>query len=274
MTGRPPSNLFLVAFGRHLNIGGYRRQEILREVETHLAESSPAELGNPIRLAKSIDRVHLGIFNTVPKMALIPALIVFCITLIQIIPALRYRDTVGDVDMALLQLGMTLRWFIIPILAGVILGRQVIRFHRPARVFLILLAVMYVSTVIMGATSDAFFGPESVDVPDTVRGTFFSAAFMPFITSIPAVLSAFFGVVLSTWNQFADERRTKSLRKFQATMGICLTVIWSFVAYAMMQSSLIGVTAALRSVIIAPFIVITLFAFLISIKKIRVGFLR
>ncbi len=55
---------FIQTFERHLGVGGLKRKEIIGEVTSHLQEQSVDAFGDPIVLARKMNRVHLGIFSS------------------------------------------------------------------------------------------------------------------------------------------------------------------------------------------------------------------
>ncbi|MFA5051436.1 MAG: hypothetical protein WC544_00035 [Patescibacteria group bacterium] len=65
---------FVKDFQLYLEVGGPLRQEIVREVTSHLQEQSADQLGNPSVMAKKMNRVHLGLFASFQSLAITAAI--------------------------------------------------------------------------------------------------------------------------------------------------------------------------------------------------------
>lgn len=266
------SEQFQTSFERALTVGTPRREEIIREVRQHIDEAgSVDELGSPIQLAKQLNRVHLGWFSSIERLALASSVTIITLLLFRIVPGEIYAQNHQFVSPGIFEAVMVYRLLIIPITVGALVGRQVIRFNRPGRVFLQLVSVTYVVAVIMGLLGDAYTGSASVDVPDTLRGTLSSAFFTPFIAGLPMLIAAIVGSITSQWSNMATREKTRSFRKFQATLFTGLTILWTAWTVSMMSSGFYRVISLESLVGQLPLLILAAVALFISAKKIIIA---
>lgn len=62
------NQFFSTTFEKHLNVGGQQREEILAEVNSHLEEVSANKLGDPKKIARKSNRVHLGLLSSLRQL--------------------------------------------------------------------------------------------------------------------------------------------------------------------------------------------------------------
>jgi hypothetical protein len=127
---------FLHAFNRHLAIGGRKRGEVIAEVTSHLHEQSADKLGDPVLLAKKIDRVHLGFFASFRSLAITAA-----ITTVLFDVLISYRTVWSNAGSSSFQF----LWLLVPLVSPIlfIYGAHAISRMRNRWVYTAALAAIF-----------------------------------------------------------------------------------------------------------------------------------
>lgn len=106
---------FLEVFQRHLTVGGPKREEIIREVTSHLQEQSADKLGDPVALAKKLNRVHVGFLSSLRSLAVVATATTVLFDVI-----LPYVGIVYQYDRISVPWLFQMSWLIIPFISPVV----------------------------------------------------------------------------------------------------------------------------------------------------------
>ncbi|MDP2684479.1 MAG: hypothetical protein Q8P20_05490 [bacterium] len=105
---------FLKDLQHHLEVGGPQREEIVREVTSHLQEQSAEQLGDSAVVARKMNRVHLGFFASFRSLAIAAAITTVLFDVIIHYVAVRYNSS--GTGSALLQFFWSIVPFVSPVL--------------------------------------------------------------------------------------------------------------------------------------------------------------
>lgn len=130
---------FLQDFRHHLAVGGPKRAEIVAEVASHLQEQSADKLGDPVRLARKTNRVHVGIFGSFQSLAIIAA--VTTVLFDVLIPYVRVRYDASGTAAPVIQFF----WSIVPLISPIlfIYGSHAISRMRNRWIYTGVLAIIF-----------------------------------------------------------------------------------------------------------------------------------
>ncbi len=105
---------FLQVFRRHLAVGGPKRAEIIAEVASHLQEQPADKLGDPKLLARTSNRVHVGLFPSFLSLAITAAIVTVLFDVL--IPYLQVRFDASGSAASFVQFF----WSIVPLISPIL----------------------------------------------------------------------------------------------------------------------------------------------------------
>ncbi len=126
-------------FRHHLTVGGPKREAIIAEMASHVAQQSPDQLGDPAQLAKKLNRVHLGLFASFRTLAIVAVATTLFFDVL--LPYLGVRSSANGTDSPLLNA----LWMIVPFISPIlfIYGTHVVSRMRYRWIYAGVLAIIF-----------------------------------------------------------------------------------------------------------------------------------
>ncbi len=260
-------------FSRALQIGGWRREEIVEEITSHVDESDQSiPLGTPRDIAHQLDAVHLGWWRTPARVILLPVAGVFFLTGLRL--ALTYATdhklvpSVTHVDDFTGAILFFYLWLYIPSLIALLTGFFISRLHRPARVMMWAWIATILVGFLLGVPADIQTGIQDIDVPDTLGGLFFSSLFVSIVKSTFFMVIAMVPTCVGQHILSTQQKRSREVARWQASIRAILTFVAIAWPSALFFSSLLFVSPAIS----IPFVALQAWLLVSALRQVYIAF--
>lgn len=222
---------FMKEFQDRLIVGEPKRASIIREIESHL-HAGKLELGNPVGLARKLNRVHLGWLCSENRIAVVFILLPLLGTLLTIFhPYYQHASYWSWIDD---EMGFVFFFYIMfaaPTLLALWFGRTIAVWYKAARLFRRAWIMVVLFAMACGLWKDLSTGLADIDVPDTITGLFFSSLYTAILTTLFFAAFAMIGMFLRTSSPLrraGEEQRHVKIQIALAIASLAVLSTWLF----------------------------------------------